>query len=201
MFRSASPPPTDKTSTASSAPSRDTSSQPESDVSQPSSFVRAVSSLTLSVGAYASMPQSFRKSLTACDAWPAEPPTPSTNSRALRSRTSARPVATWSTAPRSSDCRISTVSATYVAANSLIRRSLLRCRDSARGERVQAEFVAMAPDLTRPEARANKQRPEVAGVEVPLVVVHLLGRTQPEPERRELERALAAPRGHVQQHD
>ena len=51
MFRSASPPPTEKTSTASSGPSRETSSQAENEVSQPSSLVRAVSSLTLSVGA------------------------------------------------------------------------------------------------------------------------------------------------------
>ena len=38
------------------------------------------------------MPQSFRKSLTACEAWPADPPTPSTNSRPLRSRSAASPV-------------------------------------------------------------------------------------------------------------
>ena len=62
-------------------------------VSQPSSFVRAVSSATLSVGAYASKSQSLRKSLTACDAWPAPPPTPRMNSRPPRSRTAASPFA------------------------------------------------------------------------------------------------------------
>ena len=51
MLRSVSPPPTEKTSSASSGRSRDTSSQAEKVVSQPSSLVRAVSSLTLSVGA------------------------------------------------------------------------------------------------------------------------------------------------------
>ena len=38
---------------------------------QPSSLARAVNSETLSVGAYASIPTIFRKSLTACDAFPA----------------------------------------------------------------------------------------------------------------------------------
>ena len=66
-------------------------SHSENTVSQPSSLVRAVSSDTLSVGAYASKPQSFRKSLTAWPACPAEPPTPRMNSRPPRSRTAARP--------------------------------------------------------------------------------------------------------------
>jgi hypothetical protein len=51
MFRSASPPPTEKMSSASSGRSWETSSHDENVVSQPSSLVRAVSSLTLSVGA------------------------------------------------------------------------------------------------------------------------------------------------------
>ena len=45
-------------------------SHSQKQVSHPSSFTRAVSSLTLSVGAYASNPQILRKSLTA---WPACP--------------------------------------------------------------------------------------------------------------------------------
>ena len=73
-------------------------SHPTNIVSQPSSLVRAVSSDTLSVGAYASNPQILRKSLTAWLAWPAEPPTPRMNSRPPRSRTAARPAAMRSTA-------------------------------------------------------------------------------------------------------
>ena len=49
-FFSLSPPPTENTSTASRGPRRDTSSQAAKLVSQPSSFTRAVSSATLSVG-------------------------------------------------------------------------------------------------------------------------------------------------------
>ena len=48
-------------------------------------------------------------------------------------------------------------------------------------------------------ARAASQRSR--GIEVPLVVVHLLGRAQSEPERRELERALPLPGRDVQEHD
>ena len=48
-------------------------SQPANTVSQPSSFVRAVSSDTLSVGAYVSTPHSLRKSFTACEAFAALP--------------------------------------------------------------------------------------------------------------------------------
>ena len=50
-FFSRLPPPTENTSTASRAPSRDTLSHSEKLVSQPSSLTRAVSSETLSVGA------------------------------------------------------------------------------------------------------------------------------------------------------
>ena len=66
-------------------------SQLEKQVSQPSSLTRAVSSETLSVGAYASKPHSLRKSLTAWPAWPAEPPTPRMKSRPPPARTSASP--------------------------------------------------------------------------------------------------------------
>ena len=50
------------------------------------------------------MPQSLRKSLTACEAWPAPPPTPRMNSRPPRSRTRARLRANRSTASRSIAC-------------------------------------------------------------------------------------------------
>ena len=58
-------------------------------VAQPSSLVRAVSSETLSVGAYASMPAIFRKSLTACEAFAgaaadAQEEQPASRSRAPR---------------------------------------------------------------------------------------------------------------------
>ena len=49
-FFSRLPPPTEKTSRPSRAPSRDTLSHSEKLVSQPSSLTRAVSSETLSVG-------------------------------------------------------------------------------------------------------------------------------------------------------
>src|SRR3984893_18788026 len=58
--RSRSPPPTEKTSSASLSESREPRSHSVKVVSQPSSFARAVSSLTLSVGAYASKPHSLR---------------------------------------------------------------------------------------------------------------------------------------------
>src|SRR6185295_14733831 len=50
----------------------------------------------------ASNPQILRKSLTEWLAWPAEPPTPSTKRRPPRARTSARPLASASTASTSS---------------------------------------------------------------------------------------------------
>ena len=59
------PPPTEKTRIASREDRREVRSQASKLVSQPSSFVRAVSSATLSVGAYASKAHSLRKSLTA----------------------------------------------------------------------------------------------------------------------------------------
>ena len=61
-FRSASPPPTEKTNTQSLAESLLTRSHPTNAEFHPSSFVRAVSSDTLSAGVYASMPVSLRKS-------------------------------------------------------------------------------------------------------------------------------------------
>ena len=68
---------------------RDVRSHASNLVSHPSSFVRAVISATLSVGAYASKSHSFRKSLTACEACAAPPPTPRMKSRPCRRRTSA----------------------------------------------------------------------------------------------------------------
>src|SRR5262249_14668152 len=63
-FFSLSPPPTEKIRMQSFSPMRLPSSQPAKHPSQPSSLMRAVSSLTLSVGVYASNPQIFRKSFT-----------------------------------------------------------------------------------------------------------------------------------------
>ena len=96
-FRSASPPPTESTRTASFELARLVRSQAAKTVSHPSSLVRAVSSETLSVGAYASMPHSLRKSLTAWPQFAALPPTPSTNSRPARARRSTRASASRST--------------------------------------------------------------------------------------------------------
>ena len=75
------PPPTENTRIASREEMRDVRSHASKLVSQPSSFVRAVISATLSVGVYASKSHSFRKSLTACDACAAPPPTPRMKSR------------------------------------------------------------------------------------------------------------------------
>src|SRR5919198_4676442 len=47
------------------------------------------------------MPASLRKSPTACDAWPAPPPTPITNRRPPPSRLAASPAAIASIAPTS----------------------------------------------------------------------------------------------------
>ena len=85
-FFSRLPPPTESTRIRSSGFSRLTRSHSTKTVAQPSSLVRAVSSETLSVGAYASMPAILRKSLTAWEALAALPPTPRMNSRPPRSR-------------------------------------------------------------------------------------------------------------------
>ncbi len=139
-------------------------------------------------------PQSLRKSLTA---WLRGRP-----SRRRRARTAAR----RRRAPRRARGdrarrrrgrarrRSRRVSARYVVGEASVMRLV---GDPADGEGVQAELVAMAPDLARAEAGRDQQRPEVARVVVALVVVHLLGRAQAEAERRELEGALAAPRRHV----
>src|SRR5882724_5094545 len=119
-FFSRLPPPTEKTRTPSPFRRRDTLSHSEKHVSQPSSFTRAVSSETLSVGVYASKPQILRKSLTAWLAWPAEPPTPSTNRRPPRARTSARPVAMRSIASTSSRWMTKVASSRKVRANELM---------------------------------------------------------------------------------
>src|SRR5258706_7817843 len=112
-FFSRLPPPTLKTRTPSPARSRETRSHSTKQVSHPSSFTRAVSSLTLSVGAYASNAHSLRKSLTACPACPALPPTPRMNSRPPPARTPASPSATASTLAASSPRMTSMLSARY----------------------------------------------------------------------------------------
>ena len=75
-FFSRSPPPTENTKTPSAARNRLPASHAANTVSHPSSLVRAVSSDTLSVGAYASKPASLRKSLTACRSCPRCHPRP-----------------------------------------------------------------------------------------------------------------------------
>src|SRR4051794_32482970 len=116
------------------------------------------------------------------------------NRRPPALRTPAMPAATWSTTSRSIAWRISTLSATNPAVNSPMvlprvlgpRRAAtadghrtssggVRVGDPARGERVEPELVAVAADLARLEADADEHGPQVAGIEVPLVVVHLLG--------------------------
>src|SRR5579871_873256 len=87
---SRSPPPTERMSSASRAERWLVRSQASKTVCQPSSLVRAVSSETLSLGAYASIFASLRKSLTACEALPALPPTPRMNKRPPLSRVCAR---------------------------------------------------------------------------------------------------------------
>ena len=132
-------------------------------------------------------------------AWPAEPPTPRMNSRPPPSRTAAKPgrdgldrvAVELGDDPRG--LVAGSVSAKLVT-------SRLR-RDAAHRERVEAELVPVAADVARQEAGPHEQRPQVARVVVALVVVHLLGRADAEPERGELERALAAPRRDVDEHD
>src|SRR5437867_12645011 len=71
----------------------------------------------ISVGAYASIPVSLRKSFTACEALAALPPTPMMNKRPPRSRTLAKRVAIFSIASTSSRPAISATSARNEAEN------------------------------------------------------------------------------------
>src|SRR3972149_5838523 len=80
-FFSRFPPPTEKTNTMSPAFSRLPLSHSTKTLAHPSSFVRAVSSDTLSVGVYASIPAILRKSFTAWEQFAALPPTPRKKSR------------------------------------------------------------------------------------------------------------------------
>src|SRR5581483_6399983 len=118
-LRSASPPPTERTRIASLALARDVLSHSMNTVAQPSSLVRAVSSETLSVGAYVSMSHSLRKSLTAWDAFAALPPTPRMNSRPPRARVVARTSATLETVAGSILPAISAVCAKKVRQKSV----------------------------------------------------------------------------------
>jgi hypothetical protein len=79
MFFSSLPPPTEKTNTQSLALNLLICSQLIKVTSHPSSLTRAVNSDILSYGAYASILQSFLKSQTAWEAWPAPPPEPIKN--------------------------------------------------------------------------------------------------------------------------
>ena len=73
-----------------------------------------------------------------------------------------------------------------------------RARDPAHRRGVQAELVPVTPDQAGPEAGPDQHRPQIPRVVVRLVVVHLLGRAEPEPERRELQERLAEPRRDVE---
>src|SRR5436189_3472431 len=109
-FFSRLPPPTDNTRTASFALSRLPLSHSAKTDGHPSSLVRAVSSETLSVGAYASIPASLRKSFTAWEAFAALPPTPRMKSRPPRVRTAASSCTAFSQSAGSSLAMISVAS-------------------------------------------------------------------------------------------
>ena len=68
---------------------------------------------------------------------------------------------------------------------------------AAAGDRVEPALVPRDLDVARAEPGPDEHRPQVAGVVVRLVVVHLLLRRDAEPERGELEEPLATPRRHV----
>src|ERR1700736_3628046 len=68
-------------------------------------------------------------------------------------------------------------------------------------ERVEAELVAVAPDVVGSESCAAEQRPEVARVVVRLVVVHLIGGAHTDAERGQLEEPLSPPAGNVDEQE
>lgn len=57
--------------------------------------------------------------------------------------------------------------------------------------------MSPAGDLAWPEPRSHEHRPQISRVVVALVIVHLQRGTKTETKRRELEPALATPRGNV----
>lgn len=69
--------------------------------------------------------------------------------------------------------------------------------DMAHGKCVQPELVTSASDSVWNEACPNEHRPQMLGIVVVLMVVHLLDWTQPERERGKFEEALAEPIGHI----
>ena len=77
------PPPTEKMNIASFLLNLLTFNHSINIECQPSSLVLAVNSETLSVAEYDSIPTIFLKSLTACEQFPALPPTPKKNNRPL----------------------------------------------------------------------------------------------------------------------
>ncbi len=101
------PPPTENTSIA-SRPARPRDLQPPAERALPAVVVGPRRELGDVVGRRVALDaQSLRKSLTACEAWPAPPPTPSTNRRPPRVRIPASSRASRST------CSGSTSSASY----------------------------------------------------------------------------------------
>src|SRR5579872_5087045 len=70
-------------------------------------------------------------------------------------------------------------------------------RHAAHRKGIQAELVRIAADVSRAETGEHQQWPQIFGVEVALVVVHLLGGAHPQAEGGQLENALPPPAGDV----
>src|SRR5215475_2936518 len=67
------------------------------------------------------------------------------------------------------------------------------------GKEIQTELVIPQSDLTWLEASANQQGPQISFLVVHFVIVDLYFRTEPEPECRQLEESLSAPRRDIHQ--
>src|SRR5215472_18143061 len=66
-------------------------------------------------------------------------------------------------------------------------------------KKIQTELVVPQSDLTGLEAGANQHWPEIAFVVIHFVIVDLYFRTEPEPERGQLEESLPSPRRDIYQ--
>ena len=64
---------------------------------------------------------------------------------------------------------------------------------------IQTELVIPQSDLTWLEASANQQGPQISFLVVHFVIVDLYFWTEPEPECRQLEESLSAPRRDIHQ--
>src|SRR6516165_12480059 len=107
------------------------------------------------------MSQILRKSLTAWDACPADPPTPMMNSRPPRSRKAASPRATSSIRSVS----IASITETDSPRNSLLKVTVLALLFCAADRKcVEAELVFEHAYVAGPEPGPYQQRPEVPRV-------------------------------------